>query len=329
MLEIKKVLTTVEYNEKNMKRLKKAFEPAEVIVKDWMDGKGIEEALKVVDVAVLKGDLDDRFRDAPNLKWVHCDHAGLNKSARPWVFEEDLIVTGSAGRSAPALAEHVVYFMLSHTFAFPKFYHAQKNHDFVRDMEFRNSLRCLYGQKVGIIGVGNNGRSLAKLVKAFGMEVIGFDKFDMELPEGMDKLYSTQAGDSVDELLKECDFVVLCITLTDETHHMIGERELKLMKKEAFLVNMARGAIIDEAALIQALKDGEIAGAGLDTYEVEPLPEDSPIWDAPNAILTPHCTPQVPDRAGRSLDIIEENIIRYKGQKSMINRLKKEYMFSK
>lgn len=329
MRKISKVLTTVEYNDHNMDRLKKVFEPAELIALDHYDDEGIRKALEYVDVAVLKGDLDERFLNAPNLKWVHCDHAGLNKSARPEVFEKDLIVTGSAGRSAPALAEHAIYFMLSFTFAYPKFYEAQKAHDFVRDMDFRNSLRCLYGRTVGIIGVGNNGKSLAKLAKAFNMKVIGYDKFDMELPEGMDHLYTKESGDGIDELLKESDFVVLCITLTDETHHMIGERELDLMKDSACLVNMARGAIIDEKALVKALHEGRIAGAGLDTFEKEPLPVDDPLWDAPNAMLTPHCTPQVPDRSGRSIDIISDNIERYKSEKPMLNRLKKEHMFSK
>lgn len=329
MTQINTVLTTVNYNEKNMNRLKKVFEPAEVICLRSDDAEGIEKALLKADVAVLENHLDDRYLNAPNLKWIHCDHAGLNKSARPELFEKNIILTGSAGRSAPALAEHAIYFMLSFTFAFPKFYEAQLAHDFVRDMEFRNSLRCLYGRTIGIIGVGNNGRALAKLSKAFGMEVLGYDKYAIEAPPGMDKVYSKESGDSIDELLKLSDFVVLCITLSDETYHMIGERELGIMKPTSYLVNMARGAVIDEKALIKALHDGSIAGAGLDTFEKEPLPEDSPLWDAPNAILTPHCTPQVPDRAGRTIDIIEENVKRYNAEEPMLNRLKKEYLFSK
>src|SRR6185369_4321666 len=111
-------------------------------------------------------------------------------------------------------------------------------------------------------------------------------------------------------LLRESDFVVLATPLSDSTHHLIGARELGLMKPSAVLVNMARGAVIDEAALIDTIRAGRIAGAGLDTFEREPLPADSPLWDLPNVLITPHTTPQVPDRTGRSFEMISENIRR-------------------
>jgi phosphoglycerate dehydrogenase-like enzyme len=142
-------------------------------------------------------------------------------------------------------------------------------------------------------------------------------------------LYSQDAGQKPDKLLQESDFIVLSLPLTDVTYHMIGERELKMMKPTAFLINMARGPIVDEKALIQALNDGEIAGAGLDTFEQEPLPAESPIWDTPNVLITPHFTPPMPDRTARSLDIIAENVRRYCSGEEMLNMLTERDIFTK
>jgi phosphoglycerate dehydrogenase-like enzyme len=329
MAEIKVVLSTVMYNDEQIEKLKKVFEPSEFIQLKVNDIKGVGEALKRADVAILGTDRDGRELDAPNMKWIHYDHAGLNRIAKTDVFEKDIIVTGSAGRSAPALAEHALYFMLSFTFAFPYFYKAQLEHNFVTDLKFRDSLRCLYGRTIGIIGLGNTGKELATRAKALGMNVLGYKRNTSDAPAGVDKLYCKESGDSIDELLKLSDFVVLALPLTNDSYHLISERELKLMNPSAYLINMARGAVVDETALIVALNNGWIAGAGLDTFEQEPLPADSPLWDAPNAILTPHCTPQVPDRTERSIEIIAENARRYREDKPMLNRLKKEDLFSK
>ncbi|MDF2510352.1 MAG: D-2-hydroxyacid dehydrogenase [Herbinix sp.] len=329
MAKIEKVLSTVLYDEEHVKKLKEIFEPAEFIHLRVDDMEGIAEALKSVDVAVLGTDRDERVLNAPNIKWIHYDHAGLNRIARQEVLDKDLIITGSAGRSAPALAEHALYFMLSFTFSFPLFYKAQLEHNYVTDYELRDSLRCLFGRTIGIVGMGNTGRDLAVRAKALGMNVLGYKRHRNEIPAGVDKLYYKDSGDSIDELLKLSDFVVLALPLSNESYHLISERELKLMKSSAYLINIARGAVIEERALINALKNGWIAGAGLDTFEQEPLLADNPLWDAPNTIITPHVTPQVPDRTGRSLEIITENIRRYKEDKPMLNQLCKCDIFGK
>jgi phosphoglycerate dehydrogenase-like enzyme len=329
MAKIEVVLSTVSYDEEQVKKLKEIFEPAEFIHLKMNDIDGVGEALKRADVAILGTDRDGRELTAPKMKWIHYDHAGLNRIAKQEVFEKDLIITSSAGRSAPALAEHALYFMLSFTFAFPYFYKAQLEHNFVTDIKFRNSLRCLYGRTIGIIGMGNTGTELATRAKALGMKVLGYKRSISDAPAGVDELYCKDSGDSIDEILKISDFVVLALPLTNDSYHLISERELKMMKSSAYLINMARGPVVDEAALINALNNGWIAGAGLDTFEQEPLPADSPLWDAPNAILTPHCTPQVPDRTERSIEIIAENVRRYREDKPMKNQLRKEDIFSK
>ncbi|WP_248930670.1 D-2-hydroxyacid dehydrogenase [Paenibacillus hamazuiensis] len=327
MRDIRVVLTTVDYKEEHYRRLVQAFEPASLIRLRSDDREGIRQALEVADVAVLAGDiLDERFFQAPLLRWIHCDHAGLNKSARPELFERGLLVTSSAGRSSPALAEHAIFFMLALAYQFPRFLDAQRAHQW--GVPGQNDLRGLYGRTVGIVGMGNTGADLAVRAKAMGMRVLGYRRSSAPPPPGVDRLFCAADGDSLDELLTESDFIVLAVPLSNATHHLIGRRELALMKRSACIVNMARGAVIDEAALAEALYAGQIGGAGLDTFTREPLPSDSPLWDAPNTLITPHTTPQVPDRTGRSIDIIAENVRRYRAGEPLLNELRPDDVYT-
>ena len=316
MPEIQVALVTVGWADTYVARLREQLRPAEII--HTRDQAEVTRALGRADVAILGGDLDDRFADAHHLRWVHCDHAGLNKSARPWVFERDLIVTSSSGRSAPVLAEHAILFMLLFAFRYPAFLDAQRQHRW--GIPGQDELRGLFGRTVGIVGLGHTGRELVARSKALGLRVLGYRRSAESLP-GVDRLYASARGESLDDLLRESDFVVLATRLSDATHHLIGERELRLMKPTAVLVNMARGPVVDEAALIAALRAGTIAGAGLDVFAHEPLPPESPLWDLPNVLITPHTTPQVPDRTGRSLDVIAENIRRYRTGQPLLNQL--------
>lgn len=325
--KITKVLATVPYSEAELAQLGEAFAPAQLIVAPADDDDRIADALSQVDVAVIKGDLDRRYLAAPHLRWVHCDHAGLTRSAMPEVFEQGLIVTGSAGRSAAALAQHVLFFALSLTFDSYGLQDQHREHVW-RGLPGYDSRLSLWGKTLGIIGLGNTGLEVAKLGRAFGMPVIAYRRQDTPCPEPVERLYSADHGDSLEPLLRDSDVVVLSTHLSDQTYHLIGEHELKLMKRSAYLINIARGAVVDEAALIAALEDGVIAGAASDVFETEPLPSDAPIWNAPRMIITPHMTPRLPDKTQRSIDIITENVRRYRAGEAMLNALKPEDMFS-
>src|SRR5918912_251000 len=169
MPSIDYVLATVSYQGEHLERLRRAFAPAEIRQARRDDAPGIAQALERADVAVLAGDLDERFLRASRLRWIHCDHAGLNKSARPEVFERGLLVTSSAGRSSPALAEHAILFMLALAYHFPAFYEAQKAHRW--GIAGQDQLRGLIGHTVGIVGLGNTGSELATRTRALGMRV--------------------------------------------------------------------------------------------------------------------------------------------------------------
>jgi len=309
-------------------RLEAALAPGRVIKVDTRDDRAVAAALEDAEVAILKGDLDERFIGAPRLKWIHCDHAGLTKSARPEVFESGLIVTGSAGRSGPALAEHVMMFSLLLCSRYPDFFEAQKRHEWRRVPEMAD-LRALSGRTMGIIGMGHTGKALAVRAKAFEMQVLGFRRRDEPVPDGVDRMYSSDLGEGIDEILDQSDIVALVINLSDATHHLIGPRQIARMKRSAVLVNLSRGAVIDQDALIAALKDGRIAGAGLDVTTPEPLPADHPLWDTPNLLITPHFTAALPDRSERSLNMIIDNLHRYRSGQRMLNRISEEDLWSK
>ena len=327
MRQIKKVMTTVSYTPEDMQRLRELFPDSEFVALNIRDTPGVMDALKDADVAILPGDIDPRFLGENRLKWIHCDHAGLARSARPEIFEKGILLSGSAGRSSPVLAEHCVYFMLNACYHTKELLRAQEAHHW--GVPGQDSWRGLYGRKAGIIGFGNNGKELAQRLHAFGMDLITFDRYPIE---GYDyiqtKLFSAN-GDRLEQLLEQVDFIILCVALTDETYHMLNRETFASVKPGAVLVNMSRGELIDTEAMIDALDEGILSCAGLDVFDPEPLPKESPLWDREDVYITPHVTPQVPHRTGRSLEIIRENVMRYRQELPLLNQVTAKDVWTK
>jgi phosphoglycerate dehydrogenase-like enzyme len=326
--EIKSVLATVLYPPEDVDKLRQAFAPAEFVHLHPGDSEGIVAALEHADVAVLATDLDDRFLNAPHLRWVHCDHSGLTRSARPETFERGLLVTGSAGRSAEALAQHGFYFALSLTFDARRLFEMQDAHTWRGIPDYHQRL-ALWGKTLGIVGFGHTGAAMAQLGKAFGMRVVASRRRADASHASVDVMLSTDAGDALDLLVRESDVIMIASQLTDETYHLFSEDEFAAMKNDAYIINMARGPIIDHEALIDALRAGQIAGAGLDVTDPEPLPADSPLWDMPNVVITPHMTPMLPDRTQRSIATVAENVARYRHGEPLKNLLTPRDVFTK
>ena len=322
MPKIKKVVATVWYNKKNMYDLRRVFPDAEFCYVDFFDKEKLEKEVKDADVAILMGDVDPCLLGENTLKWIHCDHAGLNGSARPEVFAREIPVTGAAGRSAPVLAEHCIYFMMQGCYHTKELLRAQENCTW--GVDGMNTWRGLYGRTVGIVGMGNNGRMLADRLHAFGMNIVAYDKFPIKGYDYISQKYCADAGDTIQPLLEQSDFVVLTLALTDETYHMINKETLAQMKDGAFLVNMARGGIVCTEDLIEALNSGKLSGAGLDVFEEQPLSPESPLWKMEQVYITPHSTPQVPDRAARSIEIIRENARRFEAGEPLRNQMRPE-----
>lgn len=319
MAEISTVFATVPYRGAHLERLIREFAPAEVVQVARDDTARVSRLLQIADVAVIAGPIDQRFIDAPKLRWVHCDAAGIESSAWPEAFERGLRLTASAGRSAPVLAEHTLFLTLSLIYDSRGLHDAQRAHQW--GLPGYADRRGLYGKTIGIVGLGSTGRAVAGLASVMGMRVLGYGHPHLGTIAGVDDYLASDEPGGLESLLAQSDVVVLACRLTDETYHLIGAAQLQVLKPTAYLVNMARGAVIDEPALVDALRAGELSGAGLDTFETEPLPADSPLWDLPNVVITPHATPEMPDMISNCLDIIGENVRRYRADQPLLNEL--------
>ncbi len=333
MPEIKNVLVvTYLMKEENRKKLQEALSPAQVAFYMPNENEKIADSVQMADVVILEGDANEVILSGPNIKWIHCLHAGLDKTVRPEIFERGIVLTSSSGRSAPALAEHVLMFMLALTYDLPEMFRAQQACHWSGGREYfmKGGLNKtgMYGKTVGIVGLGKTGQEVARLVKSFDMQVLGWRR-SADKPVNVDEVFSTDRGDSLDTMLGRCDYVVLCAELNDATYHIINRDSLKKMKPSAFLINLGRGSLVDEPALIDALVNRIIAGAGLDTFEKEPLPESSPLWSLPNVLITPHTTPGLPDRDERALSYLYQNINAYRTDGQFVNRLTERDLYTK
>ncbi len=268
---------------------------------------------------------------APRLRWVQLNSAGVNHVLKHPLFATDIVFTTNSGLHAINIGEYVLASILAWTRKLPELFDLQRKGEWPSDRWTRYAPSELRGATIGIVGYGSIGREVGRLAKAFGMRVLAL-KRSVELaeehgayrvngvgdPQGAlpDALYSPH---QLCEMLAQCDYVVLAVPLTRETRSMIGEAELRAMKPRAFLVNIARGQVCDESALIRALQSGWIAGAGLDVFTQEPLPKNSPLWTMPNVILTPHLSGFSPNYEQRAVDIFCENLSRYIAGQPLLN----------
>jgi phosphoglycerate dehydrogenase-like enzyme len=243
------------------------------------------------------------FRGAERLRWIQTTAAGIEQLLDPVLAERGVQVTNASGVHAGPVAETAWAMTLALTRGLPTYFRQQQSHQWERQ-----GLTDLDGATAGIIGLGGIGRRYARVAAAFGMRVIAVDRHEPRKPDFVESLSGL---DRLDDLLAESDFVLVSCPYTPETHHLINRDRLSKMKPTAFLVNIARGGIVDEAALIEALRAGRLAGAGLDVCETEPLPADSPLWDVPNLVLTPHCAGLSAHRKRRLTELFCANLKRY------------------
>lgn len=261
--------------------------------------------------------LDFELDGAPRLRWVQTPGAGVDYFRALPIMRSDIVIT-NAHLFGAAIAEYVFLSILSFRRRFP-----QILADYYERREWpQNPWDSHRGQEIGgttlgILGYGEIGRAVARAGRGFGMRVLATraNTRDPYQEDGIEVLPS----DRLMDVLAESDQVVIALPLTAATEKLIGERELRAMKPNAYLVNVGRGKVIDEPGLIRALKEGWIAGAGLDVQATRPLPADSPLFDMPNVILTPHISGISNGYEERIIDLFCENLSRYLDGRPLLN----------
>ena len=220
---------------------------------------------------------------APNVRWIQSFSAGMDKFLFAEIIERDEVaISNVAGLYAPQGGEHAWALLLTLTRGIDESIRRNAERKWAG-----GSTVELTGMTLGVIGMGGFGIEMVKRAAGYDMEIIAVDPVRRDPPPGVSQLVDN-TKDNVHDLLRRADVVMMACPRTKETYHLIGREELALMKESAYLINVTRGGIIDEDALSDALRTGQIAGAGIDVTEVEPLAPESPLWDAPNIILTPH-----------------------------------------
>ncbi len=274
----------------------------------------------------------------PNLRWVQLHSAGADGILdHPLMQKGGVMITTTSGIHATPIAEYCLAVMLAHSQRLPDYGDAQKQKDWGAKKSTREKAHELRGRTLGVVGYGSIGREAARLANAFGMKILatkrdvrrpqdeGFRPDDLGEKDGdpVDRLYPPEA---LHTMLAECDYVIVAVPLTSETEGMIDAEALAAMKPGAYIINIARGKIIDEAALIEALESGHLGGAGLDVFEQEPLPQSSPLWEMDNVIVTPHVSGYTPGNYDRrACELFIENLHRYMEGRELYNVVSVEH----
>ena len=267
---------------------------------------------------------------APHLRWVQLASAGIDHLLDKPIMKSDITVTTTSGIAATPIAEYVFASMLAFARKFPELIELQRKHEWPRQRWYGRKATELRGATIGIVGYGSIGREVGRLAKAFGMRVLAAKRSvqvrvdsgyaepgvgDREL-QYADRVYPP---DDLTQMVALCDYVVVATPLTPETRGLVSEGVLRAMRPNAYLVNIARGEVVDEPALLRALREGWIAGAGLDVFAGEPLPPESPFYETPNVIVTPHISSSTNVYTERAAEVFAENLRRYLDGRPLLN----------
>jgi phosphoglycerate dehydrogenase-like enzyme len=279
------------------------------------DEEAMVRLIPTVEVAFSSRLTERAFAAAPALRWVHSPAAGVGAMLFPAMKASPVVLSNSRGMNAVAVAEHALMLMLAAVRRLPDAVRAQSAGRWAADE--LSGLPSLRGRTLLIAGLGAIGRELARMASGMGMHVIGTRRETSEpVPEGVAAAYGPA---QLPDLLPAADVVVLAAPLTADTRGMIGTAELARMKPAAWLVNVARGKLVDEGALIASLKRGTIAGAALDVFEHEPLSPSSPLWSMPNVIVTPHVAGFRADYWEAAAGLFAANLRRYLAGEAVAN----------
>jgi phosphoglycerate dehydrogenase-like enzyme len=309
---------------------------AEIVHFRAQSGSEIQQALTPEVEVLFTGRGDFSFERATGLRWVQMENAGIDHIHDTPLWHTSLPIASANGAHLPHLPEYVLTMLLAWAHRLPELFALQAQSYWFPGKDIHQLWpRPVYGRTLGIVGYGAIGREIARMAKALGMRVLatrrpggslhydGFSPPGLGDPDGsLPDAYFTLA--ELPALLCQSDYVVLGVPLVEQTRHLIGAEELAQMQLHALLINIGRGGLIDQAALLAALQQKRIGGAVLDVTEPEPLPADHPLWRQENVLITPHMAGHSPHHFDNVVDVFAENLRRYLAGEPLLNLVERE-----
>ena len=277
---------------------------------EFVDANNVEEqVLQIRDADVYHGwPTREVFVAAERLRWLHCPGTGVDQITEiPELAESDVVLTNARGPHAPSMADHALGMVINLAHRWWELFEDQRAHRWEPSRP-RGTNVDLSGSTMGILALGDIGTQVAQRAKGFGMKVYAVDKHPRPAPPVVEELWGL---DRLDELLGMSDWFVVTAPFTPETRGLIDSRRIGLLKEGAYLIVISRGGIVDEDALLEALRSGKVAGAGMDVFAQEPLPDDSPFWDMDNVVISPHSSAVTSRMFEDRRAIFKENLRRF------------------
>lgn len=306
-------------------RIHRAFPNVQVVRRD--DYKDLDRELPDTDILMSWSITAEQIRIARKLRWIHSPAAAVHRLMIPELQSADIVVTSARQVHGPVVAEHVIALVFALSKRLPSAFRYQQQHKWAQELMWRESTppREIAGSTLGLVGVGSIGGEVARRASALGMRVVAVRgsvhaSRTVNNPEGVSETYPIA---ELEKLLSQSDYVVLAAPVTPQTRGMINGRTLAVMKRDAYLVNVSRGALIDEPALIDALNHRQIAGAALDVFEQEPLPPESPFWTMDNVLITPHSAALTDKLWDRHFELLSQNLRRFMAGEPLLGQVDK------
>ena len=292
--------------------------PQHTFLEAW-DREAIRRQLPDADVAFTPFVDRDVFPSATRLRWIQSPAVGVGSLMFPELLASPVFVTSARGIRARSIAEHVIGVTIALARRLPAAWRAQQAHRWAQDeLEGPDSgVRVLNGLQMGIVGLGSIGMEIVRLATPFGIRISAIRRRPgASPPEGVARVYPPER---LSEVLQSSDIIVLAVPHTPETKQIIGPREIERMKTGTMLINIARGKLLDDVAVVAALRSGQLGGAALDVFTREPLEADSPYWDLPNVIVTPHTSGAMQDYWTPLVALFAENLDRFGRGEPLLN----------
>lgn len=333
MSDERQILSTVQFTQPQLDELARLAPELKVVSHPLAQGQQVPDDLWAKVEVLYTFRALPAPEQAPGLRWIQFHLAGIEEHLEhPILRQVKVQATTLSGANAPQVAEHALALMLALGHHVPEMVADQSRSQWATQRSSRYIPKELINSTVGIIGYGSVGQRIARMLQSFGVTILA-SKRDLLKTESADYQVDGQGdpeaalprrlypGKAVRSLLKECDYVVVTVPLTAETRGMLGAQQLAAMKPGAILVDVSRGGVVDQEALIAALEKGQLAAAGLDVFTEEPLPADSPLWGMPNVLISPHVAGLSPRYIERAFTLFKENLRRYIAGEELLNKI--------